>query len=121
MDRRALGNAGEQAAARYLESRGLRIIDRGWRARTGEIDLVARDGDEVVFVEVKTRMPGEYGAPEEAVTAAKRRSLRATACLYLDAHGLSDAAYRIDVVAVTIETGNRARIRHILSAVDDDD
>ncbi len=95
-----LGREGEDLAARYLEEAGLRVIDRRAKTKYGELDLVALDGGEVVFVEVKTRCGGAYGRPEEAVTKAKRGHLRRSALAWLDAHRASGRPYRIDVVAV---------------------
>src|SRR6185437_3918670 len=81
---RWLGDRGERAAARYLRSKGLRIITRGYRTRLGEIDLIARDGDTLVFVEVKSR---RRGVPAEAVTLAKQRRLTLAALQFLAEHG----------------------------------
>lgn len=81
-DTRELGRRGERAAARLLERRGWRIVGSGFVARRGEIDLIARDGDRLVLVEVKSRSPGAYGAPVEAVGTGKRRALRAAAAEY---------------------------------------
>lgn len=119
-ERGILGLKGEDAAARYLEAKGMRILDRRWRTAAGEIDLVADDGGEVVFVEVKTRMGDAFGAPEESVTARKRRNLRAVAAAYLEARGLWDAPYRIDVVAVMPDQQGMARLRHLEGAVEEE-
>jgi putative endonuclease len=118
MDRRALGRYGEAAAERYLASRGYAVLDRGWRTHGGEIDLVARKGGEVVFVEVKTRYPGDFGDPEEAVTPAKRSRLRLACYAWLDAHPGVER-YRIDVVAVMVEASGAYDVRHIRDAVEE--
>src|SRR5688572_16290709 len=97
MDRAALGIHGEDLVARHLASRGCVIRDRRWRTSQGEIDLVAEDRGEVVFVEVKTRRGDGYGFPEDAVTERKRRHLRAVAHAYLAAHGLESRQFRIDI------------------------
>jgi putative endonuclease len=110
------GREGEDLAARYLQDAGLRVIDRRWRTKTGELDLVAMDGDEVVFVEVKTRRDAGFGAPEEAVTRAKREHLRQSAVAWLDAHRRAGRPYRIDVVAV-----EGTAIRHVRDAVGEAD
>jgi putative endonuclease len=99
--RRLLGNRGERAAERFLSSRGLRIIARGLRTRRGELDLVALDGRQVVFIEVKTRLDHQAGHPAEAVDAAKQRKLVALALQFLKKHGLLDHSARFDIVAVT--------------------
>jgi putative endonuclease len=97
----SLGKRGEEAAARLLAGLGYRILDRNWRAKTGELDLVAADGPTLVVVEVKSRAPGaDYGSAAEAVTRAKQARLARTAALYLKAKGLRPVAVRFDVVAV---------------------
>lgn len=98
--RRALGAAGEQAAARWYEARGYEVLARNWRCREGEIDLVVRRGGTVVICEVKTRTSASYGLPAEAVTAAKQRRLRVLARQWLAQSGLYAPAVRFDVVAV---------------------
>ncbi len=115
----ALGLAGESAAAGFLARKGYRVICRRWRSRHGEIDLIVRDGDEVVFVEVKTRRGGGFGLPEEAVTKAKRERLRRSAEEYLDGHP-GVRRWRIDVVAVEV-AGADLSVRHLPYAVGEDD
>lgn len=116
---RGTGREGERLAERYLARKGYRILDRGWTCRTGEIDLVAVQGDEVVFVEVKYRKGGGFGAPEESVTPAKQTRLRRAARTYLSVAGAEDARYRIDVVAIETSRGHTA-VRHIEAAVGDE-
>jgi putative endonuclease len=96
-----LAERGEQAAARYLRRLGYHIIARRDRSRLGEIDLVAVDGQTVVFVEVKTRDSSDTGNPSEAVDAAKQRRLTRLALGYLKRHRLLNCPARFDVVAVT--------------------
>lgn len=118
--RKRLGDAGERLAAGWLEQRGYAIRARNWRCPYGELDLVAERGGELVFVEVKTRRGERLGAPEEAVTLAKRRRLAASAACYLAevAAGADDVAYRIDVIAVDLAPSGRLReIRHYPAAV----
>ncbi len=95
-----LGRWGEEAAARYLAARGFRILGRNLRTPYGEIDLLARQGGQLVFVEVKTRTSRAFGYPEEAVTARKQAHLLAAAQHYLQAHPELPADWRVDVVAV---------------------
>lgn len=121
MDRDALGLYGEDVAARHAASRGYRILDRRWRAVHGEIDLVAEERGEIVFIEVKTRQGGAYGLPEDAVTRRKRAQLRALAETYLAAKGLHGRAYRIDVIAVTVPPSGPASLVHFRSAVGEAD
>ena len=113
--RRVLGRAGEEIAERWLRGAGLAIVARGFRARYGEIDLIARDGPMVVFVEVKTRTQGAFGRPAEAVTATKRGRIARVASLFLARSGWSDRVCRFDVVEVVPE-GGRWRVTHIPDA-----
>lgn len=98
--RQSLGRLGERLAAAKLEERGYRILERNFRCRSGEIDLVAEEGPDLVFVEVKTRRGTARGLPEEAVGRRKASKLQEVACSYLDLHQLPDCSWRIDVVAV---------------------
>jgi putative endonuclease len=100
-----LGQRGEDAAARFLRRRGYRIVDRGHRSQHGELDLVALDGQTVVFVEVKTRTTAEMGEPGEAVDADKQRRLTRLALGWLKKNGLLEQPARFDVVAVTWPDG----------------
>lgn len=116
-----LGLAGERLAEKFLRASGLKIIARRFRTRAGEIDLIAMDGDEVVFVEVKTRRSGRFGTPEESVTRTKRAHLRAVAFAYLSSTHRPRARFRIDVVAIEVFVNESPRITHIRSAVGDED
>ncbi len=99
-----LGRLGERLAADHLRRRGYRILDRNWRASAGEVDIVAQQGNEYVFIEVKTRRGRAFGAPEEAVTPRKLERLCAVAEAWLADH-VGDAAvnWRIEVVAVELD------------------
>lgn len=116
--RQALGKFGEDAATAYLERRGYVVVARGWRCRTGELDIVARRGEQLVFVEVRARR-GLATTPEETITSRKRVRLAQLAYAYLDAHGLPlEGSWRIDVVAVVVGADGRVlRLTHIESAV----
>ncbi len=119
--RQALGRYGENIACRYLCAQGMRVLARNWRCEVGEIDIVARDGDDLVICEVKTRTSGRYGAPQEAVTATKLRRLQRLAAAWLSAQN-QDAlwhptAVRIDVVAVTRPRRGPALIDHIVGVM----
>jgi putative endonuclease len=100
--RRALGTFGEDAVARWYASRGYLLLDRNWRVREGELDLVLRHGRTVVFCEVKTRRGGAFGTPFDAVTDAKQRRLRTLALRWLAEHHERAAAIRFDVAAVVL-------------------
>jgi putative endonuclease len=113
---RLLGDRGERAAARYLRRRGLRIITRGYHTPWGEIDLVARDGEVLVFAEVKTR---RRGTPAEAVTPEKQRRLTVAALHFLRRHKLLEQRSRFDVVAIVwADDSQPPRIEHIRDAFD---
>ena len=113
--RHALGREGERRAARYLEARGYRILARNPRAGGVELDLVARRGRTVVFVEVKTRRGRGAGLPEEAVDAHKRARLVRGAAAWLRAYGGRFRAVRFDVIAC--EASARGwHIRHVEAA-----
>lgn len=99
-DHQRLGARGETAAADYLRQQGLVITDRNMRTPRGEIDLIARDGDEVVFVEVKSRSGAGYGYPEYAVTPIKRTHISEAAQWYLRERNLANF-WRIDIISVT--------------------
>jgi len=99
--RRRLGVAGEDAVARWYEAAGYEVVDRNWRCRDGELDLVALRGDTLVFCEVKTRASTKFGAPFEAVTATKQRRLRNLALRWLAEHGTHRSTLRFDVASVT--------------------
>lgn len=107
--RQMLGRRGEQMAAKALRERGYRIIEHNFRCRYGEIDLIAEEQDDLVFVEVKTRRGTTFGRPEEAVTLTKRRKLAEVASFYLDAHNESDRSWRIDVVAIDFNFDGKFR------------
>lgn len=98
--RQALGQSGEDRAARELERRGYAILERRYRTRYGEIDIIARDGETTVFVEVKVRATGECGTAAEAVTARKQRRLASMALDYLARTAAREIPCRFDVVAI---------------------
>lgn len=116
--RRRLGQWGEKVAALHLEAQGLAILERNWRCRDGEIDLVARDGETVVFIEVKTRRGRDFGAPEEALTYHKAAKLMQLGQQYMADRELDDVDWRIDLVAVELDgNGKLLRCDHIPNAV----
>ncbi|WP_246066870.1 YraN family protein [Paenibacillus koleovorans] len=121
-NRRALGNAGEALAADFLLSAGWRIIERNWRCRTGELDLVAASDDMLLFVEVRTRThssKGSFGTARESVDPRKQRQVRLTAQTYMHMKRLDDShTIRFDVICVTIqpEAGGQATLEYIEGA-----
>jgi putative endonuclease len=99
--RRALGDAGEELVARWYADAGYRVLDRNWRCREGELDVVVARGPVLVFCEVKTRRTTAFGIPAEAVTATKQRRLRTLAMRWLDEHpGARARTLRFDVASV---------------------
>lgn len=117
--RARLGRSGERLAAMWLESHGYRVTDQNWRCPYGELDVIAEEQGEIVFVEVKTRRGERMGAPEEAVTATKRRRLVASALAYLMEHGAEERPYRIDVIAVDLAPGGKLLgVRHFPRCVE---
>jgi len=114
---RAFGNRGERLAAKHLRRQGYKIIARQFTNRYGEIDIIARDGDCLVFVEVKTRKDNAAGDPAEAVNHAKQKQLTRAALGYLKSKGLLDARSRFDVIAITWpQDGSAPDLRHIQNA-----
>ena len=116
LPRRSLGSRGERLAARHLRRLGYKVVVRGQRGELGEIDLVAVEGQTLVFVEVKTRVAHEAGHPAEAVDERKQRQLTRLAASYLKHHGLLDFPARFDVIAITWSPTARPRIEHFQSA-----
>ena len=116
--RRQAGDEAEKTACAFLERKGIRVVERNFRARGGEIDIVARQGDVLVFVEVRFREEEEFGAPEETVGFAKRRKIAAAAREYIGK--IPPASWRearFDVVAL-VGAGPGAVIRHYPGAFD---
>jgi putative endonuclease len=118
LNRKELGIKGEDLAASYLARQGYRVVGRNHRTPLGELDLIATDGPETVFVEVKTRIGSQESTPEEAVNTRKIGRLARLAEAYLVAHGQEEAMWRIDVVAVVLDgLGQLRRLEHLRNAV----
>ncbi len=116
--RQELGKIGEDLAARELTARGYAILDRRYRTRRGEIDIVCNDCGTIVFVEVRTRATREFGRPEESVTDAKRRRIVSMAVDYLARKRLTDRPCRFDVVAIEEADSGTPRITVYANAFD---
>lgn len=115
--RQGVGRRGEELAARHLEQLGLVVVDRNVRLPWGEIDLVAREGDELVFVEVKTRIGDDSTAPDEVVSVAKLERLERLSEAYVERMGDPEIAWRVDVVGVVLgRDGRVVRIDHLPGA-----
>ncbi|MBB3085796.1 YraN family protein [Geodermatophilus sabuli] len=111
-----LGAHGERIAAAFLTDKGLRVLDRNWRCRDGELDIVAREGDALVFCEVKTRREVGFGHPVEAVGPVKQRRLRTLAQRWLAAHDEHARDLRFDVVGVLVRPEGPALVTHLRAA-----
>lgn len=110
------GKSGEDLAAKILREKGLRIIERNYRFGRGEIDIIARDGSTLVFVEVKSRRNLEYGEPEYSITTSKVKQIRKIAQCYLFEKNISDTDCRFDVVAILEMEKGMPVINHIENA-----
>ena len=122
MNRVRLGKRGEEMAAGYLKSAGYGILASNYRCRWGEIDLIARDGEELAFVEVRTRRSNDYGTPQESITRRKTQHLMAAAQDYLQNHAPEndgeELPWRIDLVSISMTDRHGApKIDHIKYAV----
>ncbi|GAA4937766.1 putative endonuclease [Actinomycetospora succinea] len=115
-DRRELGRHGEDVAAEHLAARGLTVLDRNWRCREGELDLIAADGERLVVAEVKTRSGTGFGFPAEAVTRVKAARIRRLAQHWLaERHAAGAAGFaevRFDVLAVLVVPGAAPQVEH---------
>jgi putative endonuclease len=117
-DRVSFGKLGEDLACEELRRRGYAILDRRFRTRCGEIDIVARDGPDLVFVEVRARSDGSFGNPFESVTWQKRHRLCRVAAAYLGRKQLPDVPCRFDVVGVMGTAGGDFNIEVVKNAFD---
>jgi len=112
-----LGNRGENAAVQFLKRKGYRILFRNHKNQFGEIDIIARDGEFIVFVEVKTRSSDVAGHPAEAVTISKQRQLTKLAMVFLKHHRLLEHRARFDVIAITWpKASTEPLIEHYINA-----
>lgn len=118
-DRKARGRRAEQIAADYLVANGYAILERNWRCRTGELDLIAMQGDSLVIVEVRSRngKSAAFGTPAESMTPRKIRQVRETAAVYLHMANKSGAKIRFDMIGIILQPdGEPENINHIMAA-----
>ena len=116
MDQSTTGARGEDIACRHLEEKGYLILERNWRWRRAEVDLIARTGEALVFVEVKTRRSDHYGRPETFVTDKKKEMLAGAAAAYMESVG-HEWEFRFDVIAVLIDISTGAfQLEHFQDA-----
>ena len=107
-----LGRYGEDRASDYLQGLGYSILERNWRCRIGEIDIIARDRDRFVFVEVKTRSADGFGHPFESITEAKAARLRRLVAAWCESRQVSGIKVRLDAISVLVRAG-RVNIEHL--------
>ena len=117
-DRITLGKTGEDYACRELEHRGYEILARRFRTRLGEIDIIAREDDTLVFIEVKARRSTRFGEPCEAVHWRKQQTIGRLAAEYVLRYGIANARFRFDVVSVVFGEGLRPRVEILRNAFD---
>ena len=115
---KSLGEVGESIAMTYLKGQGFSIVERNFRCVCGEVDIVAREGRSIVFVEVKCRKNKMYGPPQLAVTAFKQRQISKAALVWLSKRRLYDSEARFDVVAIVLHKNDLPEIEHIRNAFD---
>ncbi len=121
MRRRDTGILGEKLARDFLKQRGYRILETNYRCPQGEIDIVAKHKDAIVFIEVRTKTSLEFGSPEETITSAKKERMRASAAYYQQTHHNLPQLPRLDVVAVELnQKGVLSHIELIENAVGDE-
>lgn len=101
------GLKGEEIASEYIIAKGYQILERNFRLKTGEIDIIAKEGDTLVIIEVKTRSNINYGYPYEAVNKKKQGKIIRTALYYVKLHGLKDTQLRFDVIEVYLGKDNK--------------
>jgi len=120
MKRRDIGILGEKLAKDFLKRKGYYIIETNYRCQEGEIDIIGRHDDSLVFVEVRTKTSLKFGSPEESITPAKKERMKATAAYYQQTHTNLPSQWRIDVVAIELnQQGKLSRIDLIENAVTD--
>jgi putative endonuclease len=119
--RKDTGNLGEKLARDFLAKRGYQTLETNYRCKEGEVDIIARDGDCLVFIEVRTKSSRQFGTPEESITATKKERLKAIAGRYQETHIDLPSSWRIDVVAIELDrSGKPRRIELIENAVEGD-
>ena len=117
--RRRFGDFGERVAASHLEAKGYTVLERNWSTREGEIDLIVSRGEDLVFVEVRSRQGRNFGPPEESITGRKAAHVRAAAMAYEMQHPEAPPNHRIDVVALELDAKGRVmRVEQIENAIE---
>lgn len=116
--KRSFGSDSEQLAAHYLQNKGYQILGMNWRCKIGELDIIAKDGDQIVFIEVRSRHTNSTEAAFESIIPRKQSKLIKLAYHYLEAHDLSDADWRIDVIAIAVPGSGEHLIDHAENALE---
>lgn len=104
--RQNIGQQGEQIARAYLQEQGYQLVTTNFRCKIGEIDIIAKDDDVVVFVEVRTITPGSFGPAYNTVTYSKQRQVKKVALFYISKHNLVNTQFRFDVIGITLHPGS---------------
>ncbi|MFC1962811.1 YraN family protein [Chloroflexota bacterium] len=117
MRRKEIGSQGERIAQDFLKEKGYRLLDTNFRSREGEIDIIARKGKCIVFIEVRTRSNQSFGTPEESITSTKKERLVRLALAYLQDHPSPSSDWRIDMVAIELDGKKVTRVELIENAV----
>lgn len=115
-NKRKTGSEGEEIACEFISKLGYKIVERNYQFGHGEIDIIAKDVDTLVFIEVKYRKNLEYGPPELAITKGKQNLVKRTASAYLWEKEIKDELSRIDVIAILKLPGQKPQINHIINA-----
>ena len=113
--KKQVGNKGESLAENYIKRKGYKIIQRNYRCRLGEIDIIAKDDDTIVFIEVRTKQNENFGSPQDSVTSTKISKISKTALRFIQEKNLSGFSYRFDFIAITFSQG-KPNIEHIENA-----
>jgi len=116
--KQALGKTGEDLAAAFIVQAGMRILERNYKSKGGEVDIIAKDGNVLVFVEVKCRKTLNYGVPQLAVTPFKQRQISKAALTWLAQQRIRDTDARFDVIAIQMHPAGNPTIEHIRNAFD---
>jgi putative endonuclease len=118
--RKDTGNLGESIAQDFLKKKGCRILETNFRCHPGEIDIIALQGNTLVFVEVRCKTNSRFGSPEESITYTKMEHLKAAAIYYLQNHGKYLDSWRIDLIAIELDTNHKLkRINQIENAIEE--
>ena len=114
-EKKEIGQKGENLAVAYLQNLGYKVLERNYRCKLGEVDIIARDNDTLVFIEVRTRSSLDFGLPQESINRRKRHQISKVALEYMIRRKLKNIPARFDVVAISLEPG-KEKVDHIKDA-----